>query len=77
MNTKQIEKILKDAYSKQIFKGVYSIGETPSVINYPNAYIFNTDPSSKPSEHWIAIYFDQKTRGEYFDSYGLGPQMYE
>ena len=77
MNTEQIEKILKgDAYAKQIFKGVYPRDKIPTVVKYPSAYVFNSDPSSKPGEHWIALYFDKKRRGEYFDSYGVGPQMH-
>ena len=28
---------------------------------------------SKPGEHWIAVYFKNRGRGEYFDSYGLPP----
>ena len=77
MNTEQIEKILKgDAYAKQIFKRVYPRDKIPTVVKYPSAYVFNSDPSSKPGEHWIALYFDKKRRGEYFDSYGVGPQMH-
>ena len=77
MNTKQIARLLKgNVYAKRIFKGVYPRDEIPSVVKYPSAYIFNSDPSSKPGEHWMALYFDKKKRGEYFDSFGIGPQMH-
>ena len=33
----------------------------------------STDPSTKPGQHWIAIYIDTNGVGEYFDSYGLPP----
>lgn len=34
--------------------------------------VINTDPSSKPGRHWVAI-FVQDGVAEYFDSYGLPP----
>ena len=34
-----------------------------------------TSMSSKPAEHWIAVYFDKHGKGEYFDSYGLPPSV--
>ena len=40
---------------------------------FPSAYVINSDPSSEPGEHWIAVYFDKCGRGEYFNSYGLAP----
>ena len=40
---------------------------------FPSAYVINSDPSSKSGEHWVAVYFDKRGRGEYFDSYGLSP----
>jgi len=44
-------------------------------VTYPSAYVINSDPSSKPGEHWIAVYFDKNIKAEYFDSYGLSPDM--
>ena len=35
--------------------------------------IVNTDISSLPGQHWIAVYFSGKGQCEYFDSYGLPP----
>ena len=40
---------------------------------FSSAYVINSDPSSEPGEHWIAVYFHKRGRGEYFDSYGLAP----
>jgi hypothetical protein len=32
--------------------------------------VCNTDPSTKPGRHWIAIYVDEDGGREYFDSFG-------
>ena len=37
------------------------------------AYVINSDPSTEPGKHWIAVYFHKQGGGEYFDSYGLPP----
>ena len=75
MNTRQIEQILKkDCQAKKIFKKVCAVDqlEKPS---YPSAYVINSDPKDESGEHWVAIYFDQYGRGEYFDSYGSPPNV--
>jgi len=69
MNTIQIERILKGVDN---FQGVFSVDTLPS---HPRLLVCNTEPSSKPGEHWIAIYVDERTgRGEYFDSFGRPPR---
>ena len=71
MNTLQIERLLKkDLKSKTIFKKVCALDQLEKPT-FPSAYVINSDPSSKPGEHWVAVYFDKRSRGEYFDSYGL------
>ena len=42
---------------------------------FPSAYVINSDPSNKPGEHWVAVYFDKRGRGEFLDSYGLSPLL--
>ena len=75
MNTQQIESLLKrDPQSKKIFKKVCAFDQVEQPT-FPSAYVVNSDPSNKPGEHWVAIYFDKKGRGEYFDSYGLPPSF--
>ena len=70
MNTLQIERLLKkDLKSKTIFKKVCALDQLEKPT-FPSAYVINSDPSSKPGEHWVAVYFDKRGRGEYFDSYG-------
>ena len=72
MNTLQIERLLKKGLkSKTIFKKVCALDQLEKPT-FPSAYVINSDPSSEPGEHWVAVYFDKRGRGEYFDSYGLG-----
>ena len=73
MNSLQIERLLKsDFETKSVFKKVCALGQLEKPT-FPSAYVINSDPSTEPGEHWIAVYFDKHGRGEYFDSYGLPP----
>ena len=69
MNTLQIERLLKN---EKVFKKVYAFDQLEKPV-FPSAYVINSDPSSEPGEHWIAVNFDKRRLGEYFDSYGLAP----
>jgi len=51
------------------FKGVYPCDKLPKMTN--GYLIMNTQPSSMPGEHWVAMSIEKN--GEYFDSYGLYP----
>jgi hypothetical protein len=74
MNTHQLQEILAtNSYASIYFKGIYAADQLPIHIKYPCSIVCNTDPSSKPGMHWIAIYIDKYGYGEYFDSYGLQP----
>ena len=71
MNILQIEHLLKKSLkNKTIFKKVCALDQLEKPT-FPSAYVINSDPSSEPGEHWVAVYFDKRGRGEYFDSYGL------
>ena len=71
MNTIQINKIMeKHQNIKQIYLGTLARNELPKKIIYPSAFILNTQPSMHGGEHWLAIYFDKKKKGYFFDSYG-------
>jgi hypothetical protein len=68
MDTNQIENVLRNQSS---FQGVFSSDTLPTI---PRLLVCNTDPSTRPGEHWIAIYVDtEKHYGEYFDSFGRPP----
>lgn len=70
MNSLEIEYILKNAVS--VFEGVFPADKVPKTVNLHSAIVANTDPASKPGEHWVAFYF-KDGRGIYFDSYGRPP----
>jgi hypothetical protein len=71
MNTREIDRLLKsDPACRQIFQGVFSVDTLPA---RPTLLVCNTDPSTEPGSHWIAIHVDSYGRGEYFDSFGRAP----
>ena len=75
MNTLQIERLLKrDAASRYLFRKVCALDELEPA-SFPSAYVINSQTSDQPGEHWVAVYFDRHGRGEYFDSYGLPPEI--
>lgn len=54
------------------FMGCYSIDNLPlRVKQFPTSLIINTDPTTEPGDHWVAVYMT-KTKCFYFDSFGLG-----
>jgi hypothetical protein len=68
MNTSEIDRFLRRRLDR--FDGVFSVDTLPSE---PHLLIANTEPSHRPGEHWIAIYVDDRGRGENFDSFGRPP----
>ena len=79
MNTFQLAQVLtKDPVTKESFSGVYACDQLSSIeINeYPKSFVVNTDPMELPGTHWIAIYFNEQMKGEFFDSYGKQPIHY-
>ncbi len=75
MNTIELINILfKDKFSRKLFCGVLPIDELENFkFRKPCSLIVNTDESSKPGEHWIALFITRNGSLEYFDSYGIKP----
>ncbi len=72
MNTDQLDRILrKDPYTGPWFKGIYARDRLPKPTA-PAVYMFNTDPSHKPGEHWLGVYVGLDGV-EFFDSFGREP----
>ncbi len=54
--------------------GVFASDRVPREIKpLPCCAIVNTDPQSKPGQHWILLYFPTGDTCELFDSYGREP----
>ena len=74
MNTLEIDTILRrHPRTTSVFRGVYSRNRLPRILNVPTALVGNTDPDNLEGEHWIAIYIDANSKGEYYDPTGSPP----
>ena len=68
MNTIEIDQVLKTHPStRSVFKGVYARNRLPRRLNVPSAWIGNTDSDDRLGTHWIALYIDAYSRGEYYN----------
>ena len=72
MNSLEIQNEMKNY---KCFKGVYPRDLLPlrHISERPIAMILNTDNSSKPGEHWVALFIEDNNQAEYFDSFGFKP----
>ena len=78
MNSLKINQILeRDPFAKDIFYGVLARDQLPRNIKYPTSFVINTDVSSKPGEHWLAIFYDKNGVCEFFDPLGFSPKYYK
>lgn len=77
MNNFEIEWILLHNYNtKQYFGGIYNIDNLPRIVRKtPTFLIMNTDVSTGPGKHWVAIYITENYC-EFFDSAGNSPKEY-
>ena len=73
MNTLGIDTLLKKyPHSRPVFKGFYARNRLPSLLNVPMSLVGNTDPDNRVG-HWVAIYIDTNSKGEYYDPTGTPP----
>ena len=58
--------------------GVFARDELPNLNKErrPFALVLNTDPSSKPGQHWLALFGPKEGPIEIFDSFGLHTSSY-
>ena len=74
MNTLEIDTLLKKhPHSRPVFNWVYARNRLYRLLNVPSALVGNTDPDHPMGQHWIAIYIDANSRGEYYDPTGRPP----
>lgn len=78
MNTAEIECILRRAIEPLhvTFAGVFAADAIDNVVDFPTCFVVNTDPASKPGEHWVACYAKSLSEVEFFDSYGMPVSAY-
>lgn len=69
MNTNEINRLLR-ARCRDSFLGTFASDRLPARLpsKRPLFLVVNTDPHDRPGEHWVAIYVDRESKGEYFDS---------
>jgi hypothetical protein len=71
MNTLEINTLLKKhPHFRPVFKGVYARNRLPRLLSVPSALVGNTDPDHRLGQHWIAIYIDANSKGEYYEPTG-------
>ena len=64
------------------FRGVFARNEFREALHKcrehdeEGGFIVNTDPDTKPGEHWLAVYYTKYNQFNFFDSYGLAPSTY-
>ena len=47
-----------------------------TITHFPQGFIVNTDKYGQVGKHWIAIWLEDATTGQFFDSYGKKPIYY-
>lgn len=78
MNSTRIEFVLKkDPFTKKVFEGFAYPDFHKKLRKFPSLVIFNTDSVSGPGEHWCACFYLNKQFAEFFDPYGMSPDIYD
>ena len=76
MNTKQLWNALcLNPLTNNYFDGIYSSDTLKEIEGKPNLIICNTDPSTKPGEHWVLFFFNENSV-DFFDSLGRDIKYY-
>ena len=76
MNSERLESLLrKDAKCRAMFLGVFARDRLPKTFDKskPALLVCNTDPHDEPGQHWVVLYIENSSYGEYFDSFGEAP----
>lgn len=78
MDGSRIESILKkDAKCGPKFYGVFASDRLPNRLagRGSKLMVCNTDPHDEPGQHWVVLYIEDSSYGEYFDSFGMPPNI--
>jgi len=73
----KLNKLGKELFGTNKFKGVYSYDKIPSKNDFKinESCIFNLDPQTKPGSHWCALYFSKNKKFILYDSFGRNIQI--
>src|SRR6218665_3966086 len=52
---------------------VFPCDRLPTRFKVPALLVCNTDPHDAPGEHWVVLYVENSSYGEFFDSFGRPP----
>lgn len=74
MNTYEINRYLANYIQ---FFGTYPRDMLPRALARGGGIVVNTDKSTNPGLHWVAIYLSSDGYAVYFDSFGLPPMHIE
>lgn len=78
LTTDEINNMLKGSSSARTYVGTYPadfLKFLPKRLPKVFSFVMNTDPSTKPGKHWIAVRVDTRDENvvEYYDSFGEEP----
>ena len=74
MNTSAITTVMKKhPHTRRFYIGTFPSNRLPRKPIPNTCFISNTDPDTKPGEHWVAFYVDHLGYVYYFDPYGIPP----
>ena len=82
-DTQQLQKVLdkEPAYQEFDFKQVLGADQLPSLKKLQQykkwIVILNTDPISRPGQHWVLAMKPHNKNCFFFDSYGHSPAYYQ
>jgi hypothetical protein len=72
MNTTLVyDYLFNDITISKFLIGVFPLDKIPIKVSKPAALVINTDISTRPGQHWLAVFIDTNNKGYYFDSYGM------
>jgi hypothetical protein len=76
MNAGSLISLLQsDTEANKYFRGIAWSDSVYNLCCFPTSLILNTDKTTGPGIHWCAVYFPNKTVCEYFDPFGLPPNV--
>lgn len=58
-----------------VFKGVFPCDRLPEKFTLPAAFIINLSDHTSRGSHWVGLFINRKRHGEYFNSFGFGPNQ--